>query len=249
MRERFCPVCGKVTDTLVENLCPGCFFKERDIVKVPDILEAEVCRSCLKHRHKGRWTYVEGESFEDVMGNVAFKEVKSAVKVVDLANPEVGIQLGDTKQKSTAVYLTPVDIHIEGTIKDNVVATDLETTVRIITELCTDCSRQSGGYFKAILQARGAEGLSRQRKAMIKEKVLTMADTIVKDDPKAFISKITDLKEGVDFYFGSKKAARKIARAIKQEMGGHISESAKLMGRDRQGKDIYRISIALRLSE
>ena len=57
-----------------------------------------------------------------------------------------------------------------------------------------------------------------------------------------------EIKEGVDYYFGSFKAARKVSNALKDQMGGMIGESPRLMGRDKSaGKDLYRIWISFRL--
>jgi len=64
----------------------------------------------------------------------------------------------------------------------------------------------------------------------------------------AYLSQRVEIKEGIDYYFGSYKAARKISNVLKEQMGGIMGESPRLMGRDKSaGKDLYRIWISLRL--
>ena len=63
-----------------------------------------------------------------------------------------------------------------------------------------------------------------------------------KVDRLAFIAKTIQLKEGLDLYVGTVKAAKRIVRALVREMGVNFSDSAKLVGR-RDGKDIYRVDL------
>jgi len=64
----------------------------------------------------------------------------------------------------------------------------------------------------------------------------------------AYISQRAQIKEGIDYYIGSYKAARKLTESLKNKLGGMINESPRLMGRDKSaGKDLYRVWILLRL--
>ena len=67
-----------------------------------------------------------------------------------------------------------------------------------------------------------------------------------KADRLAFIAKTIQLREGLDLYVGTVKAAKRIVRALVREMGGNFSDSSKLVGR-RDGKDIYRVTFVVRL--
>jgi len=62
----------------------------------------------------------------------------------------------------------------------------------------------------------------------------------------AFISKVKELREGIDIYVGSAKVGKQISKRIVREFGGTFSESAKLVGH-KDGKNQYRISYAVRL--
>ena len=63
----------------------------------------------------------------------------------------------------------------------------------------------------------------------------------------AYVSDVSVIKEGVDYYIGSYKAARKITTAVKDVMGGVVQESPRLVGRDKstrkgfvQNMDIHK---------
>jgi nonsense-mediated mRNA decay protein 3 len=73
-------------------------------------------------------------------------------------------------------------------------------------------------------------------------------DRARKADRLAFIAKTTRLREGLDLYVGTVKAAKRIVRTLVREMGGNFSDSAKLVGR-RDGKDVYRVTFVVRLPE
>jgi nonsense-mediated mRNA decay protein 3 len=66
----------------------------------------------------------------------------------------------------------------------------------------------------------------------------------------AYISQRVKMKEGIDYYVGSYKAARKLTEALRNVFGGVLKDSPRLMGRDKTaGKDLYRIWFSLRLPQ
>ena len=66
----------------------------------------------------------------------------------------------------------------------------------------------------------------------------------------AYISQRVEMKEGIDYYIGSYKAARKLTEALRNTFGGVLKDSPRLMGRDKTaGKDLYRIWFSLRLPQ
>jgi nonsense-mediated mRNA decay protein 3 len=99
--------------------------------------------------------------------------------------------------------------------------------------MCPDCSRRSGGYFEAIIQLRGGnpERLKQYSEALQKRL-----------SKKTFISKVDELKEGIDLYIGSSKAALGEFR----DRGIKCTISTKLFG-ESEGKRIYRTTFLVRL--
>jgi nonsense-mediated mRNA decay protein 3 len=112
------------------------------------------------------------------------------------------------------------------------------------------CSRESGGYFEAIIQIRAAgrfptEEERRRCSAIARDSMESMRK---KGDRLAFISEALELKEGIDLYMGSMNASRQVCRLIINELGGSFSESPTLVGM-KDGKNLYRITFAMRLPE
>ena len=69
-------------------------------------------------------------------------------------------------------------------------------------------------------------------------------------DKLAYCPQIAKLKEGYDYYIGSFKTGRKIAENLKDEFGGVIKESPRLISEDKStGKGLYRIWISVRIPE
>src|ERR1035437_416223 len=126
----------------------------------------------------------------------------------------------------------------------------IHTEVRIQRKSCDMCSRESGGYFEAIIQVRAAGRFptyeeNKRCSAISREVIESMKK---KGDRLAFISEIRKQKEGLDLYIGSMRVSRRICRLIASKLGGSFAESPTLIGM-RDGKNIYRITFAIRLPE
>jgi NMD protein affecting ribosome stability and mRNA decay len=104
--------------------------------------------------------------------------------------------------------------------------------ITFVPQLCTDCSRRSGGYFEAIIQLRGsAEKTAKARDALV-----------ARIEERSFVSKVEQLREGVDVYAGSRKAALEALREMRLKHG----TSAKLFG-VKDGRRVYRFTYCVRL--
>ena len=87
-------------------------------------------------------------------------------------------------------------------------------------------------YFEAIIQLRGSDD--------------EIFSEVVKDieKEKAIISKVKEIKQGVDLYISSKKAVIKVGKKLKKKFGGVIKISNKVHSRDRDTqKDIKRLTL------
>jgi len=131
---------------------------------------------------------------------------------------------------------------------DVTAAADVE--IRIKNETCDTCSRIAGGYYAGIVQLRANHRLISEKEV---DRCIELADHLLKKlmekgDRFAFISKIEELKEGVDLYIGSATSCKQVCRAIIRELGGSYTTSPSLVGR-KDGEDLYRITCAMRLPE
>jgi nonsense-mediated mRNA decay protein 3 len=135
-------------------------------------------------------------------------------------------------------------------VREEPVHAEAETEVRIQRTACDMCSRESGGYFEAIVQIRAAgrfptEEEKRRCMAIAREAMESMKK---KGDRLAFISDVLEQKEGLDLYMGSMNASRQVCRLITSELGGSFSESPTLVGM-KDGKNVYRVTFSVRLPE
>jgi nonsense-mediated mRNA decay protein 3 len=143
-----------------------------------------------------------------------------------------------------------VHIHVEAAVFKRPVVHDTLLEVRLRLETCDACSRLAGGYYEAIIQLRGTNRTPTEEELQqYTEIIQTLLERInKKGDRLAFINKIAKLKEGVDFYLGSNKAAKHICQKITTEHAATLTESPSLVGR-KDGVDVYRMTYALRLPQ
>ncbi len=158
--------------------------------------------------------------------------------------------------------ITDFDVHIKSDFEDenNVIVSVIthvnvlglkaeeehDTRIRIKRVVCDECSKQHGGYWEAKVQLRGSKrGLSE----VDLEKALEMVDQIVvsreKKEKSAFVTKVEEIHNGLDFYLGSKNLGKAISKGLANEFGGEVKESHKLIGK-KDGKDVYRTTYSVR---
>jgi 60S ribosomal export protein NMD3 len=229
--ESVCPSCGERS----YGLCERCLAQGHTLQAMPRFLSIQVCPTCSDHFFKGRWIH------EDTYGAVA-NAVVEALKI----DPDEAVIKLILNQISSMIIHAYVEIDVssaEGTSES------FDIDVRVNRVACDRCSRISGGYYESKVQIR-ADRRRPERAELDRalEIAVVTIDLAQKTDRLAFISKTIWLREGLDLYVGTVKAAKRIVRALLKEMGGTFSDSAKLTGR-RDGKDVYRVTFVLRLPE
>ncbi len=133
-----------------------------------------------------------------------------------------------------------VEVEVRGEVYDILFVQKKKILLRIHMAYCDVCSRRVSGYYEAVIQIRGEE-----------EKVEEITGEIrrrFKEDPKAFILKEEEEREGRDFYVSNSKLAKKVIRELQNKYGGEIKETATLYTR-KEGKDVYRMTYLLRLPQ
>lgn len=236
---RFCSICGKVTDALLENVCQECYVKENDPVTLKEKLDGIICKNCYNVYRKGRWFHVGGTG-EDAARAAAADAVEDSIDV-KLQDPKWSINIDDIKETPKG-YVVSCSVKVSGVVMSNTVGMGKKTVVNVRSQLCKNCTRQLGGYFESILQVRGE--FDRKETARVVENLIA---SFSKKDKKAFITDVAFLKHGIDFYIGSTRVARKIANVIKGK-NCRTKESPKLVGVDKQGKRLYRVTILVRMN-
>ena len=142
-------------------------------------------------------------------------------------------------------------VNVKAHVMDEILTQEFLVEVKVNKSVCTVCSKFSSGYYEAVIQMRADSRL-------ISDDEIGTADKIVRDkierlsnkNRMAYISQRVEMKEGIDYYVGSYKAARKLTETLRNVFGGVLKDSPRLMGRDKtKGKDLYRIWFSLRLPQ
>jgi len=235
-----CPKCGIECSKLFNFVCRDCFFETFKLIELPLILHVSICSNCGAYFHKSRWENI---------GNIEYV-LRSAVENVLLIHIEAKDVQVSLEPKEITPYVYTVRVEVEAVINEEFVHGVGETEVRIQRKACDMCSRESGGYFEAIIQIRAAGRFpteeEKRRCSIISRKVI---ESMKKKGVRlGFISGSREKKEGLDLYMGSMNVGRQVCRLITSKLGGSFAESPTLIGM-RDGKNIYRITFAIRLPE
>lgn len=130
--QKFCFVCGRRTDKLINGYCEGCHEK-KPIVKLKK-LSLTVCARCNSIKIGNSWT----KNIEDVLK----KRIKSVGELERIKVNEEGRQL--------EILL---EIRYQGKIKREAHIVEFNK----IKALCKKCLRDITGYYEAVLQLREFE--------------------------------------------------------------------------------------------
>jgi len=238
MGRSFCIKCGKSNTQLFKGLCKECFLKEYELVKAPEKIEVEICAHCNSQLINGKWVgrnIPEDEIIYRALENNIERKVEDSI-----------IDLEILQKKGTISYCL---IRAKAKVLGEDITQDYYTEVRLKKSVCPYCSKYKSGYYEAVIQLRAhersleADEINRAEKLMRKN-----LERLWENDKLAYIARRIRRKEGVDYYIGSYKAARKIVAVLREEFGGIVKESPRLMGRDKStGKNVYRVWISFKL--
>ena len=238
----FCIECGSTDKKMIGEICIDCFLKEFQMIEIPENINVEICSHCNSRLEEGKWQ----ESFipeEEII----YRALERNIKINDLVENE-DINLEIDKMKGTiANCLVEVVGEVYGVSLDET----HDVSVRILKTVCPTCSKIQSGYYESVVQFRAdSREIKKEEYEMANEIVARTLDKQVKVDKLAYCPQIAKLKEGYDYYIGSLKTGRKIAENLKEEFGGIIKESPRLISEDKStGKGLYRIWISIRIPE
>lgn len=236
----FCPQCGREDEELYQGLCRHCFIKETPLISCPDEVEATICAHCNSTFQAGRWTDSDLDP-EELMVEILTESVEPAegAEYVDLSFKIIN-QRGSKWD---------VLVRAQGRLLGEETDQECQVLVKIKRSVCPDCSKYASGYYEAVIQLRADKRHLDPAEKEIADSILkSQLQKLVEKNRMAYLVDRVEIKEGVDYYIGSYKAARSLVNGLKDSLGGVVGESPRLMGRDKSaGKDLYRIWISLRL--
>ncbi len=238
----FCPECGSTEEPLINGVCKNCFLKTYQMIQVPENITVTICSHCNAKLLKGQW--IDSEISEE---EIIYRTLEDAIKIDELVEEPL-IDLEILQMRGT---IAECEITVLGTVYNTRLNEKYNVNVRLDHSVCPDCSKKDSGYYEAVIQLRAENRSLKQAEINNAEEIIQRTITKQsKKDKLAYIPQILNPKEGFDYYIGSLKTAKKIVNNLKNELGGEIKESPRLISEDRStGKGLYRIWISFRLPE
>ncbi len=263
-----CYKCGKeIKDTDVDGQCPECFEQDNPLFELPEEVSKDVCQNCLSYKREGKWIDPDTTEIVETTFEVSEEALIEAINLNDgieewyIVNNlpefvdagELYVNYSVTRDHSDRL---PGDVTLEvkavgKLVQDVLQIKDSNLRVRTVPGQCKRCSKMAGGYFESIVQVRAE---NREIFSDERDKIVEIAkkkiDSILDQDRMGFLSKFDNMDEGVDFYMGSKSAARKLAEELRVKLGGDISESYTTVGwNNQESKEVSRNTTLLKIPE
>lgn len=215
---KFCFVCGKKTEGLIEGYCKDCYNKEFNLIGVPKKINITVCTKCGSIKEKNTWKKIELDEF-------VRKKIKILGKNVDIDIEENNV----------------LKIHVKGFLKDSkkIKEEHYEIPIKRNKVVCIYCIRKNSDYTEAIIQLRGD---------VEKNTLDMIDDLVTKEivDGKQVFYRIKRVTGGYDFFMGDRHTTNKIVDFLKRRFDARIKKSYKLVTH-KKGKDIYKDTILVRI--
>jgi nonsense-mediated mRNA decay protein 3 len=236
IRDTFCPRCGRPA----EGLCEICAGTAIPWVCIEPRLTIAYCPPCGATLERGCWMILPGDRQD-----LVHRMMGSAITF----HPEVQRPRYTCTCHDWSPNRTRCMVRAEGIFRGQPVQESREVEIQWKGELCTRCSRLSGGYYEGVVQVR-ATGRAVTAREM--DTAIAVAEEIEGSlreggDPLSFVSRIEEVHRGLDIVVGTQAMGRMIGQQILSRLGGTLSTHPKLAG-ERNGIPVYRVTYAVRLS-
>ena len=232
----FCVECGREGE-LIGALCQDCYSKKHVQPTIADHVDLTICAHCQSMQTDKGW-----EDVGSIRQAAETAIEDSLVLPKDAKVSDFRVRLSEKDERNLEAK---VDVML--VVQGHEFTRELQTIVRIKRGSCTECSKQQGSYYEAILQVRGPERtLPKQLEAEVERVVRSRVGAMRKSSREVFLSKVEKVKGGLDFYFSTVSSARSVSRELQETYCAEFKESSSLWGR-RDGKEVYRMTYLVRL--
>ena len=250
MSRRFCAICGKDIDKTAPHfgMCLECYSKEHPLFELPEKFSIKICIDCGNYTIKEEWF----ESHEKEI----FSIVENGIRKFLLKpySKEGKIKFSVSFDKNSFVYsskdmVKSMKLVIEGILKDNVsIRYQKNVKINLEYDLCKNCSNIRGGtYFLSIIQLRVKDETYIKSLSKVLDKIHSYVEKLFEKDPRQYITKLEDQKNGVDLYLSTNELMNYIVKFLKANYHFIIKRSKKLVGRDSQkGRNLYRFKTLIK---
>jgi len=233
----FCVECGSEDQIFRDGVCKNCYVKTHTFTSGPDIIDLPFCVNCNSYKLKNTW-------INELLGDALRRLVKNTFKIsrelekVDINTKCKEVKDGLACQVFISSLLDNLEINEEHSIH-----------VRLKRGVCDVCSKQSGGYYEAIVQIRAdKKKLTRNELDDICKFVENLVENLQeKGNRSLFIADMWEGHGGLDFYISERSPGLVIAKKLQERYGGTIKQSSKEVG-VKEGKQMFRMTYLIRIS-
>jgi nonsense-mediated mRNA decay protein 3 len=226
----FCPKCG--CKDVVDVFCKECLREEKPLVESFKPFEVKVCTASKRIFFKGTWQ--ETRNPDKKIGEFLAEHVVPTqfVEIEKIEVEPIHIEFKDgLKQEGDAHVI----VTGRASKKANVYQEEYDFPY-VIENTLSPKFRKHDQYFEGTLQVRNEHEYAIR---FLKEYI---------GQHGASIAKMTQHKNGTDYYLSSKQVIERAAYELQARFGGTIKTSAQLFGRDKQrSKDVYRVTFLIEL--
>lgn len=233
---QFCPKCGREESPehpFIKGFCIDCFLEDHELASIPKEIKISFCPKCLSIKFKEKWL----SQSKKILESLILSKIKSS-----LSNTSTEFQLEELKGENLKALVS-----VKGFFEDTQLTINLQTTLVPLKGTCDACMKQTADYWEALIQLRFEKQPSEKEFSKYFNQIKSLLDSFKETDKLSFLLKADRQKNGFDFYIGSNKAARKIARVLEKESKQKLIVSFKLHGIDEHGRPEKRMTYALRL--
>ncbi|KAE8889713.1 60S ribosomal export protein [Phytophthora fragariae] len=219
-----CCMCGAQIEANAMNMCASCIASEVDVAEgIDTTCDLVQCRGCLRFQSRGKgqhfssaggaWLGCDLESKE--LMALCLKSIPglSKAKLID-----AGFIWTEPHSKRVKLRLTlQREVANHAVVQNSCVVTFVIQSVK-----CPDCTKQyHNNTWRALVQIR--------QKAEHKRTFLRLEQEILKHSAHQDAIGITAVKEGMDFYFGTKSTAERFIHFLSAHVPMRSKSSSKLI--------------------
>jgi len=241
MSSKFCPKCGKKEtkdNKLVTSICMECFSKENPLLKEYKENKIVICSKCNSYMDQNKWYPKFSIDNETNIKKIIKCLLPQRLKFSNMSKIEkIEVTPNLSKDSQFKYGIIENKVVIFGAIQDVESKDEYTLPIRVERSICNLCKRKNSNYFEAIIQIRPRD-----------ERLLDFIKNDINENSKVFITKFEEKKHGYDLYITAKEYLKNILSKVKSEFEIESKISRTLFGR-KEGKEVYRITLLLRLKE
>ena len=245
MPQRFCAICGKEIDKTAPHfgMCLKCYLNEHPLFELPKEFSFKICPDCGSYSTKEEWFKSENNDLFHIIENATYNILlKPYIR-------EDKIDFSLTFNENSFIFsskdlLKSIILTIEGRVKEDInLKRRQNVNLNLNYELCKNCVNLRGGtYYLSIIQLRVKDENYFETINEVLDNIQKYVEKLFEKDQRQYISKIEDLKFGVDLYLSTNELMNNIIKFLKSNYYFVLKRSKKLVGRDSQkGKNLYRL--------